>query len=161
MGRCFLLVVCLFSGLVIFETLIDHFLLSKNIETKKKMHPVKKILLFAVGCYFLLNMASVVLGDHLAYKNVKEEGTLVGRIESMCINCESEKEYYSLVLDECSNSVFKEANIILIGKREKNKIEEIEFVQEEVLVVSYDAYKMTHDGKEIVIEIPVEISTVE
>ena len=108
-------------------------------------------LLILLCAFALLN----VIDGMYAYKEVEQKGYLIGVIDEMCINCDTNEEFYALVYEEGSIKVMCEEDTLLVSENTP-----INLFQDERIYVEFDEYKISQNGKEIIIEKPTVISTV-
>ena len=113
-------------------------------------------LLILLCAFALLN----VIDGMYAYKEVEQKGYLIGVIDEMCINCDTNEEFYALVYEEGSIKGMCEEDTLLVSVNVENENTSKNFFQEDRIYVEFDKYKISLNGKEIIIEKPTVINTV-
>ena len=113
-------------------------------------------LLTLLCAFALLN----VIDGMYAYKEVEQKGYLIGVIDAMCINCDTNEEFYALVYEEGSMKGMREEDTLLVSVNVENENTSKNFFQEDRIYVEFDKYKISLNGKEIIIEKPTVINTV-
>jgi len=113
-------------------------------------------LLTLLCAFALLN----VIDGMYAYKEVEQKGYLIGVIDEMCINCDTNEEFYALVYEEGSIKGMCEEDTLLVSVNVENENTPTNLFQDERIYVEFDEYKISQNGKEIIIEKPTVISTV-
>ena len=97
--------------------------------------------------------------DHAyAYEKIKEDGYLIGVIDSMCLICDTNEEYYAMLYEEGSLEI-NEEKVILVSVNIKNELAPTSFSLDDRIYVEFDEYKISRNRKEIIIDKPTLINT--